>query len=294
MSNEFFRGHKFKKGKFITPINQITNVESVSWYKDRMPEYLWISLIIAERGHNEGLKLSCELIKSLQNMDSDIRIPRMSSILKMDDDKQYKFYKQVFDLGLSSTIAPLVIFLNYSNAPIFTKVFSTIKFEKDKYIKTLTDVLELVNFHQSETSTDTRFCVVYCIHNSGKMKYAMDMTEIFEGLNKYIDLDHADTIIMPRIRGFIRNTEQMAGFPEDDNSEFIKSFWSIASKMIDCNLLYIGMEEDNVDTSIFIEKVKNVLHYNNNIMLATDPLDDKFSVLLGISTYAYKRMVEVA
>lgn len=229
MSKKYFGGHELKKGKFITPINQITNVENVSWYKDRMPEYLWISLIISKHGHSEGLKLGCDIIKFLKTLDDNIFVPRWSNILKMDEDKQYRFYKYIFDLELGSVLAPLVIFFNYSNAPIFIKVFSSIKFEKDKYIETLTNVLKLVNFHQSEISTDTRFCVFYCMQSSGKIIYHQDMKEemeqTFDDLNKYIDLDHSDTTIMPKVRSFIRSSEGgAANLSEDDNSEFIEDF----------------------------------------------------------------------
>ena len=50
--------HKFKKGKFITPMNSLPMMEEFedekSWTYVRMPEYLWIGLILIYFGRNEG------------------------------------------------------------------------------------------------------------------------------------------------------------------------------------------------------------------------------------------------
>lgn len=52
--------HTFKKGKFITPINALPLMHELedekSWTYGRMPEYLWIGLILKYYGRNEGLK----------------------------------------------------------------------------------------------------------------------------------------------------------------------------------------------------------------------------------------------
>lgn len=40
--------HKFKKGKFITPFNDALGdkLQLSSWGSERLPEYLWIGLIL--------------------------------------------------------------------------------------------------------------------------------------------------------------------------------------------------------------------------------------------------------
>ena len=52
--------HTFQKGKFITPINAIPLMHELedekSWTYGRMPEYLWIGLILKYYGRDEGLE----------------------------------------------------------------------------------------------------------------------------------------------------------------------------------------------------------------------------------------------
>lgn len=54
--------HIFKKGKFITPFNNLPMVKEFedekSWAYGRMPEYLWIGLILNHYGRDEGLRKS--------------------------------------------------------------------------------------------------------------------------------------------------------------------------------------------------------------------------------------------
>lgn len=52
--------HKFKKGKFITPMNSLPKMKALedeqSWTYGRMPEYLWIGLLLNFFGRDEGLR----------------------------------------------------------------------------------------------------------------------------------------------------------------------------------------------------------------------------------------------
>ena len=52
--------HKFKKGVFITPFNSMDNIyelpDDYSWTYGRMPEYLWIALILKTQGREKGLE----------------------------------------------------------------------------------------------------------------------------------------------------------------------------------------------------------------------------------------------
>ena len=59
--------HIFKKGKFITPLNyQFGDVlQENPWFKTRLPEYIWLGLIINHYGREEGLKKCNRILKVL-------------------------------------------------------------------------------------------------------------------------------------------------------------------------------------------------------------------------------------
>ena len=63
--------HTFKKGKFITPINSLPLMKEFedekSWTYRRIPEYLWIGLLLKHYGRDDGLRKSYGIISTLQD-----------------------------------------------------------------------------------------------------------------------------------------------------------------------------------------------------------------------------------
>lgn len=64
--------HKFNKGVFVTPFNSIPNVKELedekSWTYGRMPEYLWIGLILKKFGRDDGFQKLHTVFKYLSEL----------------------------------------------------------------------------------------------------------------------------------------------------------------------------------------------------------------------------------
>jgi len=272
-------------------MNQLENLSPSPWIKQRMPEYLWLSLIIIKSGHKKGLELCCILIDKLHELNKEVFTPKWSSITTMDEAKQYIFYKVIFDLKLDRVLAPLSILFTYSNAPIFARVFSNCGFNIEEYLSQIKTAFVLTNDHQSETSTDTRFCVVFSALKSGKVQ---DMTSAFQRLDSYPTLEHSDEKLMPMLRSSIRAFEiGIVNIDETNSDEYLTHFWNRVEKIMECNLFYVDMKEEPVEAQDFLNEVKSILSYHSDLMLAAKPTDSKYTVLLSLATYAYKRLVEV-
>ena len=58
MEHTKLSSHKFKKGVFVSPLNEFINSsdKNKSWMYGRLPEYLWIALILNKYGRKEGFK----------------------------------------------------------------------------------------------------------------------------------------------------------------------------------------------------------------------------------------------
>ena len=95
--------HLFKKGKFITPMNSFPLMQELndekSWSYGRLPEYLWIGLVLKYYGRKEGLLMIHDIISVLHTLAPDLYTARMSQILKLDINIQKKFYKHIVDIG---------------------------------------------------------------------------------------------------------------------------------------------------------------------------------------------------
>ena len=63
-----------------------------SWTYGRMPEYLWIGLILKYYGREDGLRKSYGIISALHKLVPVLYTARLSQILKLDTDiqKQYQ------------------------------------------------------------------------------------------------------------------------------------------------------------------------------------------------------------
>ena len=83
--------YTFKKGKFIVPFHTIPNFAEMSneesWSYGRLPEYIWIGLILKHYGRDRGLYKLRGIILKLHELVSEIRCPRISEIITLHPNK---------------------------------------------------------------------------------------------------------------------------------------------------------------------------------------------------------------
>lgn len=285
--------HIFKKGKFITPLNNIPNVKEFSdeksWTYGRMPEYLWIGLILKHFGRKIGLRKLNDIISMLHRLAPNLKTVRMSQILKLDATTQKQLYSYIISIGAKEVLAPLTIFLTVSHAAIFAEEFYCPDFSIESRCNALTEAMKEIMDHQSYESTDIRFVVLYFYLLSGKMQITESQADM---ITLYPNTNHENEI-MRTLRPMIRSMEMMVLTFEDADTEYINLFWRCVSEMTDCNIFSFKFPEENRNVTAYMEKLHNVFVFLLDFFLSTDPLDDKMSVLLGIATYSYKRLQEV-
>lgn len=285
--------HKFKKGKFITPINSLPNIQELedekSWAYGRMPEYLWIGLILKYYGREEGLKKLYSIVFELHKLVPDLYTVRFSQILKLDGAIQARFYDYIASIGVKNALVPLTIFFTESQYPVFAEAFYCHGEGIDDRCKVIVQTMDEIMNHQSHNATDIRFMVVYFTYITGKLCLKEEQIEL---LKNYQESDHTDEV-MKKARAGIRAIEMgLLNFVTAD-SEFLEEFWRSASEMTECNVFMVKFpkEERNIET--YMESLYNVFQYLSELFITTDPLNEKMSVLLGIATYSYKRLKEI-
>lgn len=293
MGHSKLSNHTFKKGKFITPINSIPNMQELSdeksWTYGRMPEYLWIGLILKRFGREEGLRKSCSIISALHKLAPDLYTARLSQILKLDVDIQNKFYNYIISIDAKEALAPLTIFLTASKAPIFAECFycpeQSVEDRCEAIIQTMREIMD----HQSNESTDIRFVALYFNLLSGKVHLLKEQIDL---LMAYPTAKHTDEI-MRMVRPTVRSLEMMILTFEEIDSAYLKAFWRGVSEMTDCSIFVIEFPEEKRNITTYMEKLHEVFTYLSELFVATDLLDEKMNVLLGIATYSYKRLKEI-
>ena len=282
--------HKFKKGKFISPWTEIISELSreESWYYGRLPEYIWIALILDYYGREVGLIKCYEIITKLHQLAPHLITPRLSKILELDTELQQHFYDFILNTISANVMVPLTAIFTYSKYPSFSTAFCIPDSIVDDRIKRISSSLKKASNHQSFFSTDLRFVVLYFVLLSGKLHMPKETLEL---ILEYPYLSH-DNEQMRMIRPTIRTCEMMQNVIEPFNENYLSLFWEEVSRMSDCDLVYIEFADDNPDTQV-LEHFKSVLKYYSELMAATRPLDNKMLVLLSIATYSYKRVLEL-
>lgn len=285
--------HKFKHGIFITPINSLPKMhefeDEKSWTYGRMPEYLWIGLILKYYGRDEGLSKSYRIISALHRLAPELYTARMSQIITLQKDIQKNFYDYIISIGAKEALTPLTIFLTASKAPVFAEYFycteQSVEDRCETMIQTIRDIMD----HQSNEATDIRFVALYFNLLSGKVHLLKKQVDI---LRSYPTANHSDEI-MRIARPTVRACEMMILTFEQINSTYLKEFWRCISEMTDCSIFTIKFPQEHRNITVYMEKLNNVFNYLSDLFIATEPLNEKMNVLLGIATYSYKRMREI-
>jgi hypothetical protein len=293
MRNSKLSEHTFKKGRFITPLNSLPMMQELedekSWTYGRMPEYIWIGLILKYFGREEGLKKLYYIISKIHNIAPDLYTVRLSQILKLDTNIQEEIYEYIISLGVKDAISPLTIFFTDSQAPVFAKYFYSYKQGIEDRCKAIVETMSEVMDHQSNEATDIRFVVLYFNLLSGKMHLLKEQVNL---LMSYPVSKHIDEI-MRMARPTVRSLEMMILTFENTDSEYLKNFWRCISEMTDCDIFVINFPEENRSITAYMESLHEVFVYLLELLIASNMLDEKMNVLLGIATYSYKRLKEI-
>lgn len=283
--------HVFKKGKFITPWNNALGnlTKNQSWNLNRLPEYLWLGLILDKYDRKVGLEKVYLIIKKLQDINSDINAPAFSHILKFSEDDQLKLFSYISQIAGKDSLSPLTLIYAYSDFKQFSRTFVNTNTTPDIRIAKINSVMEKAYDHQSEFATDIRFIVLFFSMMSGNFGMPNEQIDL---LLEYPRLDHANEK-MRLIRPTIRSAELMVLNFETPDQEYLSFFWERISTMSDCELFTINWPENSENSDAYIELLYEIFQYFTNAFKSTNPLDKKSIVLLGIATYSYKRLCEV-
>ena len=196
MNHSKLSDHVLKKGKFITPFHTLPNVEEYaddkSWTYGRIPEYLWIGLLLKFLGRDIGLKRLHNIMDLLHKIAPTLKTARISEILKLSRNDQQQLFDYIVGIGAKKALSPLTVFLTVSYAPVFAETFYCPDESIEDRCNTITNTMNELMDHQSHQSTDVKFVVLYFSLLSGNIHLLSSQIEL---LNAYPNLSHEDEIM---------------------------------------------------------------------------------------------------
>lgn len=282
-------GHELHNGVFVAPFNTIEGLAPCNWFVERVPEYLWLGLLLNSfEDRKLGLQKIMPMLQSISLAAQNVESPALSKIFELSEPTQLSIYQIIDDFKLKESLLPLNLVYSYSEYPAFSKFVAGEKYDYVSCQEVLESVIRKMNSPQSEFSTDVKFLVLFYRLSSGLWHIPK---ETLDKLSLYPVIDHSDER-MHFIRPLVRSMEMTFS---ECNRAFIDDFWRKCGAMFECKPFILKYEKDVADE--IVEKysvfVKNVFLYYGDLYRITNPLDNKMLVLLGMATYSYKRFLEI-
>ena len=293
MQNSTLSDHLFVKGVFKTKLNELLGEKKSeqSWNYERMPEYLWIGLILEFYGREDGLSILIKVLMKLEKEVKCLETLRFSDIINLNEINQNIVYAILAEYIKKDILIPLTIIVDplYSNC--FIKAFLVKKVSIGDRLSVLTNIINKLEDGSSDLSTDVRFVVVKFLVIREKLIFVADTGQM---ISEYL-LNKHEADIMRYARPFIRSTELMvlSSVDKSRSEVFLNGFWERMFRMTDCKLITINHNSIVANPIDLLNEAKDLLNSYNVIIQQSFPLDDKRIVSLGIGTYAFKRFSEV-
>ncbi len=287
--NISINGHELHNGVFIAPFNTIEGLSPCNWFTERLPEYLWLGLLLnSYDDRKQGLQDIVQILQKISSLSPNIDLPALSKIFKLEESIQQLIYQIIENSGLKASLVPLSLVYSYSEYPVFSNFFAEKDFDFERNKELLENVIRKMEPPQSEYATDVKFLVLFYRIYSG---YLLIPKEQLEEISLYPFIDHSDER-MHSIRPLIRSMEM--GFPEN-NKPYIDDFWRKCGAMFECKPFILNYEKDVEEDVVknYTIFAKNIFLYYGDLYRITNPLNEKMLVLLGLATYSYKRFLEI-
>lgn len=263
-------------------------MQLTSWSRDKLPQYIWIALILDALGRDTGLITLGQIMQDLNKQ--EICIAELSAVLSLEDKKQRAWYATVNSYIPKSVLAPLSVVFSSRECPCFFDCYCLPEIEVDEKISTLMNVIDKnLSFHSNE-STDICFIISWFYVTSKTLSIAQGCNVIVDALCQYHLHSHDDDI-MRSYRPSIRALVQGLGF--DSDTSFSHKFWDELAQITSCKsiVLQLSQKEEHMNREFYEDMLKTLEYLNAT---SRDKIQSsKFTVMMGITTYAAKLYSEI-
>lgn len=280
------KSHKYNKGLIQPPMNTLPNQQPVSWTNDRLPEYLWLGLILMNYDRTEGIEKAGKILQKIAHINKTIIKPKLSIVLSLPDIEQEEIYKIICNNANPKYLAPLTAIYRNFEYPVFNKYFNFPDILISERIKSISNAVKRYYAHQSHEATDLRFVVLSMEIFQDKL-HVPTGSPLFEAFLNYPYTNHEDEI-MRAYRPSIRASEMMDLWNQPKQN-FINNFWKEIGLKTECQPLIISFnKEEDLDYKKYILELQDKMNHLLSEKKEQSLHDDKFHVIMGTATYALK------
>jgi hypothetical protein len=281
-----------KKGVVVAPLNDGLGerLTSSSWSRERMPEYLWLGLILMDYGREDGLERAGKILLDTSKKVKSLLAPSLSKIFSLSQDDQRIIFQIISEKVEPVVLSPLTILYRESQFPEFNHFFYVQKISFEERLERINDAIKVFSPHQSNEATDLRFLSLALDMFGGRIHVASHLKDTAEALSHYPYTSHEDE----RMRWYRPTVRAMEGaFGRRNGTEFSTEFWNDIGRITRCTPMSIVHKNNEIDYQAFINRFQQILTYILASHKSESLADDKFDVILGSTAYALKLFNEI-
>ena len=210
-----------RKGKLLSPlVDQLGDVLTLtSWSIDRLPEYLWLALILNSYSRTDGINCCVNILKKIHAIDPNFDSAKLSYILSKDDSTRSELFDIITSEVDSTVLAPLTSVIDYDYDCLFYKRFYIPGLEYNKRI------------------SDLKYIAIIPKILSGRIHLPNDSPTV-DAVLHYGNTAH-DEEIMRIYRPAIRSLEGVIDLPNEQVNEWVSHFWNVTARVTACKLFSI-------------------------------------------------------
>ena len=285
--------HKLQKGTLVTPINNVIgkNLQFNSWVKERLPEYLWLGLILMYYGRKTGIEKARNILFEISKTNNNLLQPRFSKILCLPNNEQKVVYDIILQNVEKEVLAPLTILYPARQYNLFNEYFFIPYLLVEERLQIISEAIEIYAPHQSDETTDLRYLALSLMLFNNKVVIMKGVEQTAKALQEYPYTEHENEK-MRLYRPAIRSME-IAMCLEENDVEFSSKFWKDLGMMTPCNPIKLVFPENNIDYNEFIIDCQKMLDYVFHSNKEKSLVEDKFDVIIGSINFAIKIFNEV-
>jgi hypothetical protein len=285
--------HKFDGKNLVPPFVQLPNLNLTSWMNDRMPDYLWVALLLTKLGRVKGLNILRQVIQYFISINEGRQIkifPDVShtGLKTMDIEHRDKLFNIITQTEeCKNALTPLLMYDQLPLKEIWRK-FIKYEFTLDKSEFLYSSVANVLD-HQSQLSTDCRWLRVILQYVGGYLHLPTE--EMARQLFDYPNYGEQKSV-----RPLIRSMEvALDGFDKGKkDSEWINNFWKENLDKTPCLAFLPKYKNTTISVNsasldLLYEELVN--HYFKS--LTSTGIDIKHDAIFGVAFFSISILKEI-
>jgi hypothetical protein len=281
-----------KTGSVLTPpLANLPHMKPASWVDERLPEFLWVALLVTHLPRENCIKLFRQFAETILVHEPADKRPfdiSLSGLSHTSDDIFRKFIEPVMGVaGCRQALAGLMVLDDFPGSERWERILG----EEAKKIgwAPLMHTLALTLNHQSQESTDCRWFRVLCFMAGNKLTLQSQ-----ESVHEVVEYPYYGD--QRKVRPMIRATEIALHSLLESEDNWPERFWIQCFQKTACWPLSFSSDETQIKIGTNINRVKDVyaaLTKHHQETARTTTVDAQHDIVFGMCLYGLTLLHEL-